>query len=205
MKRTHGYRLLTGVMAFALLSTTSCGGSGGDGKGGTELVRVLISAMDGTEPRLIDNVNFPELFVLDPRIEYVELGFLSDPEVKNFLGPATYMPSMTPNDAEPNRAGYIALSINPFAGQAIAPSRVAFRTRAEFPGNPSSFRLRSSVDGYVGTLRTINTSSPQSLSVSFVAPASDQFFQLRWQAHNDFGDNGGGSAGFSRDDVVVSE
>lgn len=208
MKRARRYGLILGLVAFGLLPTASCG-SGGGGSGGragtTELVRVLISAMDGTEPRLIDVVSHPELFVLDSRIEYVELAFTNSPEIKNSLGPATYMPALTPNDAEPNRAGYLVLSIRPFAGQAIQPAHISFRIAAKFPGNPSSLRVQSSVDGFAGTLSTINTSTPQSLTVALGAPASDADFAVHWQANNDFGDRGGGEAGFATNDIVVTE
>jgi hypothetical protein len=116
-----------------------------------------------------------------------------------------WFPALTPDTIISDVPGWIQLTITPMPGSPLAYGDVAFTTAARFPGNPSSLRLQSSTDGFVGTLHTIDLSAEEDAVVALLTAPSDAPFSLRWEAHNDFGDNGGGESGFATNDAVVRE
>ncbi len=180
------------------------GGAGGTGGNGlVELVRVRVSAMDGSEPANISSATHPGLFALDPRIEAAEITYLNPNAMdKGDEGPATFFPALTP-DPPQNPAGYIELTITPAAGEPIAARQVTYTTSAKFPNNPSSLQLRSSEDSFATVLSTIQTDQERTETVPANTTLGDAPFAFRWIAGNDFGENGGGNSGFSTNDIVV--
>lgn len=202
--------LAAAFVAFALLPLASCGDYWGDGGGGgddgIELVRVRISDMNGSEPGTISSVSHPALFDLDPRIAFVELTFLNpEAPVKNDVGPARWQPALTPLPPAVLTAGIIELTITPVVGSPVGYDRIRFTSSARFSANPSSLRLQSSEDGFASTLLVIDLDSEHDSSVSLATSISDAPFVFRWEAHNDFGEHGGGESGFSSRDIVVTE
>lgn len=172
-----------------------------------ELVRVRISAMDGSEPGTISSSTHPSLFVLDARIASAELTFQNPAApLKNNLGPATWKPALTPfSISEPDPAGYIQFTITPLTGQPVSYGTITYTTSARFARNPSSLRLQYSQDGFSSTLSVVNLDSEQTETINLTTTASDSPFRFRWEANDDFGVNGGGEAGFSSNDLVISE
>lgn len=170
-----------------------------------DLARVRISQFTGAEPPLLDNATAPGLFALDASIASVTLravnplGESKDPNV----GAGTFLPSMAP--APPAEvAGTIELTITPQAGVAIAPTAIHFTNGARFASNPSSFVLRSSQDAFATPLAVIDLATATPRDIALDDTPSTAPLVLRWTAGNDFGEAGGGEAGFSGDDIVVS-
>ena len=177
----------------------------GVGVSAQELVRVRISDMVGSEPGTISSASNPAIFDLDPRIASAELTFVNlAAPVKNDLGAATWMPALTPfSVSDPDPAGRIELTITPVGGETISYGSVTFTTRARFPNNPSSLRLQSSQDGFSATLSVISTDAERTETAALSTEPIGSPLVIRWEAHDDFGQNGGGEAGFATGDVVV--
>jgi hypothetical protein len=191
--------LLLSVIACLL---ARCGGSGGDD--GPWLVRVRVLEMGGPEPGTLTSDSHPHLFTLDPRVAHVELTFVNAIPQKNDLGPGTWQPTLGPSPPEAT-PGYIQLTITPAVAQPLSYGRITYTTEARFANNPSSLRLQSSEDGFAGTLSVIPLDRRRTESVELVTSSSDAPFSFRWEAHNDFGEAGGGEAGFAGGDVFVTE
>jgi hypothetical protein len=199
-----------GSLLLVSLLLPACGGWWDDDDDGDDdgpvLVRVRISDFDGSEPSTLTSDTHPHLFDLDPRIDVVELTFVNPAApVKNDVGPAVWFPALTPIHALNATPGYIQLTIVPLTSALLSYDEVTFTTAARFPGNPSSLRLQSSTDGFESTLRTIDMSVEDTSTVGLGTLSSAAPFSLRWEANNDFGDNGGGEAGFASEDVVLRE
>jgi hypothetical protein len=169
-----------------------------------ELVRVRISQFTGSEPQSVDSATHPELFALDGAIASAELRATNPAgDFKGNDGAGNFFPSMAP--APPAAvAGTIELVITPNAGSPIVPGGVRFATAALFASNPSSFVLRWSKDSFASALSIIDLAAPTISTVALGTPASDEQVVLRWVAGNDFGEFGGGEAGFSAEDIVVA-
>lgn len=184
---------------IALLFTTTLPSAARAG----ELVRVLVSQFDGTEPATLSSDTHPQLFVLDPSIESVELTAVNPiVESKNDNGPGNWFPNMTPI-VSGNEPGVIDLTVRPHVGSPVSIGAIRFRTAALFDSNPSSFVFRSSADGFGAALAVVDLAAPETTTIGLAATASDEPTTFRWEAGNDFGENGGGEAGFTGQDVVV--
>lgn len=192
-------RILMGVVATIVFGTAPAAAQ--------ELVRVRISAMTGAEAGTIDSTTSPGLFVLDSRIASAELTFQNPAAPnKSDLGPATWQPALTPFSAsDPDPAGFIQLTITPSAGESIGYGAIRYTTAALFASNPSSLRLQFSEDGFASTLSTINMDMQRTETVALSTTPTGTPFSFRWEAHDDFGANGGGQAGFVAADVIVFE
>jgi len=173
-----------------------------------DLVRVRVSAMTGAEAGTLSSITDPSLFVLDPSVASATLTFQNPTApVKNNRGAATWQPALTPLSVSfpPDPAGFIQLTITPAAGASLSYGSISYTVGAVFAANPSSLRLQSSLDGFTGTLSTINLSAPVTETVSLNTPSSSAPIQFRWEANDDFGANGGGEAGLLSNDVVVAD
>jgi hypothetical protein len=201
MRGKENMKFTTILITFLLLVVVSTNTQA------AELVRVRISAMDGSEPGTINSSTYPSLFVIDSRIASAELTFQNPAApTKNNLGPATWMPALTPSSVSaPQPGGYIQLTITPVTGQPISYGSITYTTSARYAANPSSLRLLSSQDGFSSTLAVINLDSERTGTVNLTTTASDSPFIFQWIAADDFGANGGGEAGFSSNDLVVSD
>lgn len=171
------------------------------------LVRVLVSPFTGNEPATISSGSHAALFQLAEEIASAELTAVNPAAMtKADDGPGNFFPALTPfiegfND-EP---GYILLTVTPKPGEFVKPGGVTFQTAAKFPGNPSSLQFRTSADFFTSTLAVIDTAATTPWGVAVELPTTDSSFGFLWLAANDFGDNGGGQAGFSGQDIVVRE
>ncbi|HZR81094.1 MAG TPA: hypothetical protein VFD92_08350 [Candidatus Binatia bacterium] len=192
----RGARACLALAAVALIS-------GPDAARGTELVRVRISQFTGAEPLAVDSATSPQLFALDGAIASAELR-AANPlgEFKGDLGPATFEPSLAPAPPAID-PGTIELVITPHAGSPIAPGGIRFQTASPF-ANPTSLVLRWSKDDFATALSVIDMAATTVSVVPLSATASDEEIVLRWVAGNDFGEFGGGEAGFAGDDIVVA-
>jgi hypothetical protein len=197
----HRFPFLRGGIAAAVVTALLASLPGA--ARATELVRVLVSQFDGTEPASISSATHPDLFVLDAAIASAELT-ATNPlgEFKTDDGPASWFPSLAPTPPA-EVAGRIELSIAPVAGSPVSFGAIRFRTAALFDSNPSSFVLQWSEDGFADPLLLIDLSAAATATVGVTAPADDQPTIFRWLAGNAFGENGGGQAGFTGEDVVV--
>jgi hypothetical protein len=186
--------------ATALLTLAPLSPAGAD-----ELVRVRVSQFTGAEPATISSATHPSLFWLADEIESATLTAVNPAlSFKEDDGPGNWFPVMTP-PLGMTPAGYIELSITPEAAMPVRAGGVTFQNGAKFPGNPSSFQLRSSLDGYASTIATVDTSEENAIGVAWPHPSSTAAFGFRWVAGSDFGDFGGGQAGFSGQDLIVRE
>lgn len=169
-----------------------------------ELVRINISAFTGSEPITISSESNPDLFVLSPAVGLVELTTInpSAPN-KNDLGMATYQPALTP-DVGGNVPGFMQLTVTPVAGNDLMFGSITYTTAARFPNNPSSLNLRTSNDAFASALSIINTEATRTEKVGLSFKA-DSAVQIRWVAGNDFGEFGGGAAGFVNNDIVITD
>lgn len=166
-----------------------------------ELVRVRISEFTGAEPAVVDSVRHPELFALDPSIASAA----SNPAApdKSDDGPGRFLPVLSP--ATPGvDGGDVDLVIRP---------QDARRCRSTASGSrrPRSSRpirvglvLRASFDDFATAFAVIDMQAPSARVVQLPSIVLDDDFALRWSAGNDFGEFGGGPAGFVDDDIVVS-
>jgi len=172
-----------------------------------ELVRVNISQFTGAEVVTLDSATNPTLFTLDPRIASVELTAVNPASpIKNDRGAATYQPSVTPPlSSAPNPPGFIQLTITPMPGETLQYGDVRYTVAAVFASNPSSLQLVTSDDSFVSVLQVINLDQQRSLQTTLPSTPTSGAFTIRWAAGDDFGDNGGGEAGFVVNDVVVTE
>jgi hypothetical protein len=169
----------------------------------TELVRVRITQFTGAEPTSISSASHPQLFVLAPSIASAQLTAVNDPANIEDAGTGRWLPVMTP--APPSvTAGTIELTITPQSGSPVAMRLIRFRADARFPANPSAFVFTSSLDNHASPLALIDL--VESVTTTRFPPAapSDAAVTFRWTAGNDFGDNGGGAAGFGGEDIVVA-
>jgi hypothetical protein len=189
------------ALAFAGALLPAAGGLAGP------LVRVLVSQFDGSEPAAVSSISNPALFQLAPEIEYAVLKAVNPAGAfKENDGPGNYLPALTPiipgfND-EP---GYILLEVTPKSGMPVKPGAVTFQPGAKFPGNPSSLRFLTSADDYSATVASIDTAVTTPWGIAVDLPTTADTFGFIWLAANDFGDFGGGQAGFSGQDIVVRE
>jgi hypothetical protein len=168
-----------------------------------ELVRVRITRFTGAEPASLSSASHPQLFVLAPGIASAQLTAVNDPAAIEDGGPGRWLPVMTP--APPSAtAGTIELTITPQPGSPVAMRLLRFRADARFTSNPSSFVLTSSLDNHVTPLALIDLAESVTTTRFPNAAASDAAVTFRWTAGNDFGENGGGAAGFGGEDVVVA-
>ncbi len=185
--------------------TGGIGGAGGAG-GATlvELVRFGVSALAGDELADLSSTTSPALFALDPRIAVVEISYVNEAVMrKDDEGPATYLPALTPEIFSGNAPGYIELTVVPALGQTVVPERITYSTSAKFANNPSSLQLRSSEDAFASVLSTIQLDQERTETTDVTISAGGAPFSFRWVAGNDFGENGGGAAGFTSSDVVL--
>ena len=182
------------------------GAGGGGGIGGqplTELVRFRVSALVGSELTSLSSDTNPDLFVLAPSIGLAEISYFNpNATSKQDEGPATFMPALTPNPPQ-DPAGYIQLTIIPASGSPVAVRQISYTTRAVFSNNPSSIQLRTSDDVFATAVSTVATDTERSDTASLDTDPAAAPFLIRWVAGNDFGEQGGGRAGFVTNDVVV--
>jgi hypothetical protein len=181
----------------------ACGGSGGSSS--VPLVQVLVSQMTGAEPATIASDTHPDLFVLHPSVEHAVLtAFNPSLPFKEDLGPATWMPTLgPPSTAAPLEGGHIELTITPAGGAPVEVTLVTYTVAARFSGNPSSLRLTASDDGFSQVWSVVDLASPQAESVFVSVATGGAPVSLRGEAHDDFGEAGGGQAGFVERDLVV--
>ena len=183
-------------------SIAACGGGGGGGEEDVVLVRFKVSELTGMEPTTVTSASHPGLFELHPSIASVSIAqFNENGPFKPDDTPMTWRPSLAPSPPH-MIPSTITLTITP-AGDAVSYSSVTFTISADVPNNPSSIRLKSSSDGFASTLQTYLTDVERTDTVLLTTTESASPFQLVWEAHNDGGANGGGSAGFSTQDLVV--
>jgi len=192
------------LLAFALPVMTACGGGGNGVVLGNELVRIKISAMTGSEPETISSISHPGLFDLDPSIAEASLTWFNEVvTTKLDTTPLTWRPSMAGVPPH-SMASTITLTITPVSGP-VGYGSITFTTSAQFANNPSSFRFQTSDDGFASNLDVILLDTQRTRTVSLdIAPTSAPV-AFRWEAGNDGGEFGGGSAGFSTFDVVVRD
>jgi len=170
----------------------------------TELVRVRITQFTGAEPAALSSGAQPGLFVLDPSIASATLTAVNPAAASvDDQGPGRWLPLMTPAPPAAT-AGTIELTITPQSGSPVRMGLLRFRADARFPANPSAFVLTSSLDAFATPLAVIDLASSASTTRFPSASASDAAVTFRWTAGNDFGDNGGGAAGFGGEDIVVA-
>lgn len=184
------------------------GGAGGIGGAGgstlVELVRFGVSALAGDEVADLSSTTSPSLFALDPRIAAVEISYVNEAVMnKDDEGPATYLPALTPELFSGDEPGYIELTVTPALGQTVIPEQITYTTSAKFANNPSSLQLRSSEDAFSTVLSTIQLDQERTETSDVTISAGGAPFSFRWIAGNDFGENGGGAAGFTSNDVVL--
>ena len=187
------------------------GGAGGaGGMGGAagaslvELVRFRVSNLAGDEAPGLSSMTSPSLFVLDSRIAAAEISYVNESVMsKNDEGPATYLPALTPDISSGTEPGYIELTVTPASGQTVILKQLTYTTSAKFANNPSSFQLRSSEDAFATALSIIELDQERTETTEVTTSAGDAPFSFRWVAENDFGDNGGGAAGFTSNDIVL--
>jgi len=166
-------------------------------------VRILVSNMTGTEPATITRTDQPSLFKLSPFIESATLTAVNPAAPsKQDDGTGTWRAAMTPVPPA-NSAGYIELTIVPMQGAVIDINGLVYTTSAKFANNPSSFQLVTSDDGFANPLSIIGLDAEKTEHLAIDRAASGDRFIIRWVAGNDFGENGGGQAGFSTNDVEV--
>jgi hypothetical protein len=168
-----------------------------------ELVRVRISQFTGAEPTAISSASHPALFELAPSIASATLTAVNDPATIENDGAGRWLPVMTPAPAAAND-GTIELTITPQSGSPVAMRLIRFRADARFPSNPSAFVLTSSLDAHATPLALIDLAASETTTRFPDAAASDAAVTFRWTASNEFGDNGGGAAGFGGEDIVVA-
>ena len=191
---------LLAVMLAGVLSASVPRALAGD------LVRVRLSQFTGVEPVTVSTSTAPGLFVLDARIASAQLTAVNPAApIKNANGPGNWFPVLTPVIFGEGTPGYIELSFAPKEGMSVSVGYLSFRTAARFAGNPSSLVLRWSRDGYETGLWTVNMEEPASTCLVFPPAVGEQPVAFRWVAGNDFGENGGGEAGFTEEDVIISD
>jgi hypothetical protein len=189
--------------------TAGMGGAAGTGgAGGTplvELVRFRVSGLAGNEAPDLSSATSPELFELDGRIAMVEIRYVNPALMsKDDEGPATYLPVLTPElSPGENVPGYIELTVTPGAAAAVTAEQLTYTTSAKFASNPSSLQLRSSANAFATVLSTIQVDQERTETTRVAVEAADGPFSFRWVAGNDFGENGGGRAGFTTNDIVL--
>jgi hypothetical protein len=167
-----------------------------------ELVRVRISRFTGAEPAEIDSTSHPDLFVLDPTIKGARLGAFN-PLFPSKLdrGPARWLPTLTPAVDD---AGAIFLGVTVQGTTPLALTALDFKAAALEPSNPSSLFVGANFDDFVSRRDVIDLAAPSQRHVTFDEPPSENDFTMGWFPGTDFGDFGGGEAGFVDDDIVVS-
>jgi hypothetical protein len=169
-----------------------------------ELVRIRVSQLTGTEPGSFSSVTHPSLFALHPSIASVDVTFVNpQAPVKVDTGPATYFPPLTPLLFGQGPVGYIEIAITPATG-AVPASAMTVTTAAQFPGNPSSLVVATNVDAFTAPRAVLNTGVSATNTVPLAAGIVGLPLKIRFSAGNDFGENGGGRAGFSTNDLVIS-
>lgn len=169
-----------------------------------ELVRFRVSDLVGDETADLSSATSPELFALDSRVASAEITYVNEATMnKGNDGPATYLPALTPDLMSGDAPGYIELTVAPARAESINPERVTYTTSAKFSSNPSSLQLRSSEDGFTAVLATIQLDQERTGTTGVTISAGDAPFSFRWVAGNDFGENGGGAAGFTTGDIVL--
>lgn len=169
----------------------------------TDLVSIRFDLFSGDEPSSLSNESHPALFELDPRVDRVELS-ATNPNLsqKPDLGPRTWMPELTP--APPaGEAGRIEITIYPKAGEYLACGLVRFLPATQSGATPSAFRVTSSLDDHALILRTLRLTAPTSSFVPLPGTPSADPFTLRFTATNDYGENGGGPAGFREEPLTL--
>jgi len=172
-----------------------------------DLVTINLDQFVGNEPATISSVTHPALFTLDPSVASAELT-ADNPcaQIKNDNGAGNWFPAMTPTVSVCNDPpGIIELTIVPNSDTQLEYACITFRTEARFAGNPSSFQLKFSEDSFTSTLAIINLASATTTSVDLTTTPNSNPFSFRWIAGNDFGENGGGEAGFTTENLVVSD
>jgi len=173
---------------------------------GSDLVRVRVSDFAGIEAATLSTSTDPLRFTLDARIASAQLTAVNPAApIKNANGPGNWFPALTPIIFGSGTPGYIELSIVPKAGMPVSAGYVAFRTQAKFASNPSSLVLRWNRDAFESALATIDMEAPASACIELPPGASEAPLTFRWVAGNDFGEHGGGEAGFAQEDVVVAD
>lgn len=182
------------------------GGIGGNGGAAgeplTELARLRVSAMTGAEFDSFTNRSDPGLFVLDSSIDLAAITYMNSTMSKGDEGSATFLPALTPSPPR-DSAGYIQLSLAAAVSSRFAVRRITYTTRAKFASNPSSIQLRTSDDAFATAISTVALDIERTDVASLDADPTGASFSIRWVAGNDFGENGGGNAGFVTLDVVV--
>lgn len=203
--------LLVAPALLSLAALTACGG-GGHGPAdepaptGTQLVKVHISSFLGSEGLTLDSDVQPSLFTLDPRIQRVTIEAVNPiSPVKVDAEPGTWRPSMTPLTSGNLIPGEIQMLVEFKPATSIGWQAVQARTGAVFASNPSSFLLLRVTGGMDVPLRTINMDTPRTTTTTLGGGVSSESLFLVWRAGNDFGEKGGGSAGFEDVDIVVTE
>ncbi|MDA2919258.1 hypothetical protein MYX76_07185 [Desulfobacterota bacterium AH_259_B03_O07] len=172
-----------------------------------DLVTINLDQFVGNEPATITSATHPALFTLDPSVASVLLtGDNPCVPIKNDNGAGNWFPSMTPFIASScTTPGFIELHIVPNPDTQLEYACISFRTEALFASNPSSFQLKFSEDSFSSTLVTINLASARTTSVDLTTTQGSNSFSFIWFAGNDFGERGGGEAGFTTENLVVSD
>jgi hypothetical protein len=172
-----------------------------------DLVTINLDQFVGNEPATISSTSDPALFTLDPSVASAELTAVNPcTPIKNDNGADNWFPTMTPPvPVCSDPPGYIQLTIEPNPDTQVQYACISFRTQALFASNPSSFQLKFSEDSFSSTLVTISLASARTTSVGLTTTPTSDPFSFRWIAGNDFGEFGGGEAGFTTENLVVSD
>ena len=169
-----------------------------------ELVRIKVSQLTGAEPGSFSSASHPTLFALHPSIASVGVTFVNPRSpIKNNTGAATYFPGLTPIVFGEGPVGYIEITITPATG-AVPASAMTVTTAALFPTNPSSLVVATNADAFTAPRAVINTAATATNTVPLAAGIVGLPLKIRFSAGNDFGENGGGQAGFTTNDLVIS-
>jgi len=166
------------------------------------LVRVRVSAMLGDEPSSLSSTSHPDLFVLAPGIASASLSVTNASLNKPVDAAGTFRAALAPVPPAPE-AGYIELTVTPDTGESVAIERVLFTTSARFASNPSGIELRTSVDGFATVVLAVPLDVERATVAPVASPPSGEALVLRWVATSNFGDFGGGQAGFSTADLIL--
>lgn len=165
-------------------------------------VRILISNMTGSEPITISTTDQPELFKLSPAVESVTVTAVNPAAMsKQDDAMATWRAAMTPMPPA-SEAGRIEITVSLVAGETIDVKELVYTTSARFASNPTSFQVKTNVDSFANTLSTINLDAERTERLPVDHIVTDRYI-VRFVAGNDFGEFGGGQAGFSTNDVEI--